>query len=87
MKCVYVLNNMVREIIPDYAIPPEEWYGDEFASHCLMVPDNVECLWVYNSDTDEWGPDTDTKPVSVDRITELQLAIAELAEIVLGGGS
>lgn len=41
MKYVRLQNNIVREIIPDYASPPEKWYGAEFAAQCAEAPDNV----------------------------------------------
>lgn len=41
MRYVRVKNGYVSEIIPDYAVPPEKWYGAEFARQCMQAPDNV----------------------------------------------
>ena len=59
MKWVYLVNNAVHEVIPDYAIPPDEWYGTEFASHCVEALDEVEQGWVYIKSTNMF-----TKPPS-----------------------
>ena len=43
MKTVYLNeDNTVREIIPEYALPPEKWYSEAFARRCVEVQDNVE---------------------------------------------
>ena len=51
MKVVRLENNIVKEIIPEYALPVEKWYGPEFASKCKEAPDEVEQRWVYNEET------------------------------------
>lgn len=48
MKTVFVRNSTVIEIIPDYALPVEKWYGAEFASQCVEAPDEVEQGWTRN---------------------------------------
>ena len=48
MKTVRLKNNVVREIIPDYATPVEQWYGAEFAAQCMEAPDEVEQRWTYD---------------------------------------
>lgn len=47
MKIVRLKNNIVVEIIPEYALPVEKWYGEEFASECLEGPDEVQIGWKY----------------------------------------
>lgn len=51
MKTVRLKNNVVMEIIPDYALPVEKWYGAAFAAECMEAPDEVEQRWVYNLET------------------------------------
>ena len=51
MKTVLVKENKVREIIPDYALPVEKWYGAAFAAECMEAPDDVEQGWVYDPET------------------------------------
>ena len=42
MKTVYLNeDNTVREIIPEYALPPEKWYSEAFARRCVEVQDDV----------------------------------------------
>ena len=37
-------NNKVVEILPEstYGLGIEHWYGQEFASHCVSAPDNIQ---------------------------------------------
>ena len=51
MKTVYLNeDNTVREIIPEYALPPEKWYSEAFARRCVeditldMLADHEERL-------------------------------------------
>ena len=46
MKTVRLNENKVQEIIPDYALPVEKWYGKTFAAECMDAPDGVEQGWV-----------------------------------------
>lgn len=46
MKVVRLENNKIVEIIPEYALPVSKWYGEEFASHCVEAPDEVEQGWM-----------------------------------------
>ncbi|WP_312281459.1 hypothetical protein, partial [Oscillibacter sp.] len=50
MKTVFVRNSTVIEIIPNYALPVEKWYGAEFAAQCVEAPDEVEQGWTRNED-------------------------------------
>lgn len=55
MKNVYLNSDLsVREILPPEAIPIEDWYNAEFASHCIEAPDNVEQNWEYDPVNDIW---------------------------------
>lgn len=50
MKTVRLENNVVREVIPDYALPVEKFYGAEFAAQCVEAPDEVDQHWILNED-------------------------------------
>lgn len=56
MKTVRLVGNTVKEIIPDYAMPPEKWYGPDFAAQCMEAPDEVEQRWVYDPETQTFSP-------------------------------
>lgn len=47
-------NYTVREILPKEATPIAEWYNEEFASHCMEIPDYVEANWEYDLKTKTW---------------------------------
>ena len=67
MKVVRLKDNMVAEIIPDYALPPEKWYGPDFAAQCVEAPDEVEQRWVYNPETQTFSsPPPKPGPVPTD---------------------
>lgn len=51
MKTVRLKDNIVVEIIPEYALPVEKWYGAAFAEQCMEAPDEVEQNWAYNPET------------------------------------
>lgn len=55
MKIVRLESNIVREIIPDYALPVEKWYGADFAAQCVEAPDEVEQGWVYDPETNTFS--------------------------------
>lgn len=48
MKTVRIKNGTVIEIIPEYALPVEQWYGEAFSAQCMEAPDNVEQGWLYD---------------------------------------
>lgn len=50
MKTVRLQSNVVVEIIPDYALPVAQWYGEAFAAQCVEAPDEVEQGWVYDGE-------------------------------------
>lgn len=63
MKTVRLKNNVVFEIIPEYALPVEKWYGAEFAAECMEAPDEVEQHWVYDPETGVFSEPTEPDPV------------------------
>ena len=77
MKVARIENNVVVEIIPEYALPVEKWYGTQFALSCKEVPDNVEPNYVYDPKTDSYQPpvieDPPAPPPTIDeRVTILE---------------
>ena len=77
MKVARIENNIVIEIIPEYALPVEKWYGAQFAALCKEVPDNVEPNYVYDPKTDSYQPpvveDPPAPPPTIDeRVTTLE---------------
>lgn len=82
MKTVRLKNNIVFEIIPEYALPVEKWYGAEFAAECVESPDDVEQHWVYDPETGTFSEPPEPEPVEPEptieeRMTALENAIAE----------
>lgn len=63
MITVRILKNIVVEIIPEYALPVEKWYGETFAKQCIEAPDEVKPRWVYNPETN-----TFSEPVEIPEI-------------------
>jgi len=57
---VRLKNNIVAEIIPEYALPVADWYGAEFAALCVEAPDDVAPGWVYDGET--FSPPIITEP-------------------------
>lgn len=69
MKTVLLKENKVREIIPDYALPVEKWYGAAFAAECMEAPDEVEQGWVYDPVTGVFSefaetPESESEPTT-----------------------
>lgn len=60
MKTVLLKENKVREIIPEYALPVEKWYGPAFAAECMEAPDEVEQGWVYDPETGAFSESAET---------------------------
>lgn len=89
MKTVYLdADNTVREIIPDYALPVETFYGVEFAARCVQAPDNVEQRWKYDPETGDFSPPAqeDTaapEPTEQDRLRADVDFLAALAGVEL----
>lgn len=57
-KIVKMDGNVVREVIPDYALPVEKFYGQAFAAECMEAPDYVDQRWILNEDGSWTDPDT-----------------------------
>ena len=50
MKVARIYENIIQEIIPSYALPVEQWYGETFASFCEEVPDVAQVGWIKKDD-------------------------------------
>ena len=78
MKFVRLNENTVVEVIPEYALPVERWYGETFASQCVEAPDEVEQGWVYDPEAGEWSepkpyePEPGPEHTTEDRVTSLE---------------
>lgn len=55
MNTVRLKDNVVVEIIPEYALPVEKWYGEAFAKNCVTAPDDVEQGFVYDPASGEFS--------------------------------
>lgn len=84
---VKIKNSVVKEVIPDYATPPSEWYPTSFANQCVETTDETVCvgMW-YDADTGTFSsenpnPEEEEETTSDDSdfVTwaELSAAIAE----------
>ena len=62
MKTVRLQNNVVWEILPDDAIPLEDYYPPEFLAHCVEAPDNVEQGFLYDPETDTFSSPPEPEP-------------------------
>lgn len=78
MKTVRLKNNVVMEIIPDYALPVEKWYGAAFAAECMEAPDEVEQRWVYYPETGTFSepptPEPEPEPAPEEAVTWASMA-------------
>ena len=93
-KTVRLQNNIVVEIIPEYALPVAQWYGPAFAAQCVEASDEVEQGWVYEPESGEFsppGPQPPPEPTPEDRIKALESrnefledCMAEMAMAVYG---
>lgn len=75
MKTVRLKNNVVVEIIPEYALPVEKWYGHAFAEQCVEAPNEVEQHWIYNPEIKTWmepEPEPEPELTTEDRIASLE---------------
>ena len=77
MKIVRLDDNVVREVIPEYALPVEKFYGAAFASQCVEAPDEVDQRWILNEDGSWTNPENvvepEPEPTQLDRV-EAQVA-------------
>ena len=55
MVTVHLQDNRVTEVIPEYALPVEKWYGEKYAKECIEAPDEVGPNWVYNPVTESFS--------------------------------
>ena len=82
MKVVRLIGNTVVEVIPEYALPVEQWYGEEFAKNCIEAPDEVSQRWIYDPKTQTFS---EPKPISSIPTTEERLSALESAMLSLMG--
>ena len=82
MKVVRLEDNIVREIIPEYALPVEKWYGERFAALCVEAPDDVDEGYVYDPETGTFSAPVPpvSDPTTTERLTALEDSHAEMAE-------
>lgn len=88
MKIVRLDGNTVREVIPEYALPVEKFYGAAFAAQCVEAPDYVDQRWVRNKDGSWTDPATIPDPIPEPseletRVTELEDALAQTDEAAI----
>lgn len=81
MKVVRIKDGVVEEIIPDYALPVEKWYGEEFSASCVEAPDEVDQRWVYNASDGTFSSPSDDQPKP--EPTEAQLLGQEITAMEL----
>ena len=62
MKTVRLEGNIVREIIPSYGLPVQQWYGADFAAQCMEAPDEVQQGMVYSGGSFAWPVPPDPEP-------------------------
>lgn len=80
MKTVRIKKGKVCEIIPDYALPVEQWYGAEFAAQCVEAPDEVEQHWTYDPTSGTFSapdPNAGLDAAKMQRITQSKTDLAE----------
>lgn len=83
MITVRVKNGIVVEVIPNYALPVEKWYGPEFALQCMEAPDEVGQGWIYDGESfSEPSNDVDIETVRTQK--EKEISDACNAAIVAG---
>lgn len=67
MKTVRLKDNIVVEIIPEYALPVEKWYGADFAEECVDAPDDVEQGFVYDPESGEFSAPVNPTPTPAEQ--------------------
>lgn len=77
MKTVRIEDGIVVEVIPEYALPVDKWYGAAFAAQCMEAPDEVEQHWTYDPKTGTWAepkpePDLEPTPTTDERVAALE---------------
>lgn len=84
MKVVRLKENIVVEIIPEYALPVEKWYGAQFATQCKEAPDEVEQRWRFDPETETWSapsPEPEPEPTLEERVKAMETGKAEQADV------
>lgn len=76
MKNVYISRNLngieyVREILPAEATPVAQWYNEEFASHCVEAPDEVEEYYEYDRKNGLFYPPGEYPQNSINAVTDV----------------
>lgn len=90
MKVVRLSNNIIVEVIPNEALPVEQWYGPQFASQCVEAPDDTPLGWVYDRETSTFVDPTTIvpEPSAEERIaaleSELEFTQGVLDAILMG---
>ncbi len=84
MKIVKMDGNVVREVIPEYALPVEKFYGPAFAAACVEAPDEVEQRWARNKDG-SWSAPADI-PAAAAEPTQLEQLRADVDYIAMEMG-
>ena len=92
MKTVRLKNDLVVEVIPEYALPVAKWYGAAFAAQCIEAPDEVDQNWIYDPETETWTEPVEPEPVPVvptmeERVTALESASAVTFVVLAEAGS
>lgn len=79
MKYVYLVSNMVNEIIPENnplfpGIPVQDRYSQSFLNDCVPVSDDtvVEVNMVYDEETQTFAfpPDPEPEPVNTEEVEQ-----------------
>lgn len=78
---VRVENRVVMEIIPEYALPVEKWYGADFAKECVEAPDEVEQGWLYDAESGTFSKPSDDEPSTP---TSDEPTTEEILDVLLG---
>lgn len=66
----------VREILPAEAVPIADWYNEEFAAHCMEIPDEVMPNWEYDPRSDTWY-EPGTRPTMKNEMEQLISDVVE----------
>jgi len=88
MKTVRIADGVVAEVLPDYALPAEEWYGAEFASQCVEAPDDVTEGMVYDASAGTFKKPTTTQQqieALKEKLSASDYKVIKFAEYSLAG--
>ena len=62
MRIVRISDGIVKEIIPECAIPVADYYGEAFAQLCMEAPDEVKPNWYYDSGSNTFSESPFVQP-------------------------